>query len=182
MILFMIKGRLPWYGPDSGGANNTINANTKQDIKDNSPSEQNIKSSTNMYNAQYFTYFQTNSELLEIKRKISYETLFKGVSFELIDIMYYIQTLSFYEKPDYQFLKKKLFNALEDHNCEDILNGTILYDWSQREAIDYDIYRDLPRLRLQQFQNETQEQIADKDKSKSTSHIHFDQNSPKRKR
>lgn len=40
------------------------------------------------------------------------------MSFELIDMMYYIKTLSFYEKPDYTFLRKKLWSALMETDYE----------------------------------------------------------------
>ena len=57
----------------------------------------------------------------------------KGLPIEYTDLLYYAKTLNFYEKPDYNFIRKKLWAGLLDTNYEDLRQNIIMYDWSDRD-------------------------------------------------
>ena len=96
-----------------------------------------------------------------MKRKISAESLFKCLSFELIDLMHYAKTLSFYEKPDYQYIRKKLWSALLETDYEELKNNVIIYDWNQREPLDYEIYRDSPKFKVKSEKDKENDEIVE---------------------
>lgn len=89
---------------------------------------------------------ELSNAILEIKRKISAESLLKGLPLEYVDIMYYAKTLNFYEQPDYDLIRKKLWAALMETDYEELKNNIIMYDWHTRESLDFDIYRDKPKI------------------------------------
>ena len=58
-----------------------------------------------------------------------------------MDILTYAKTLNFYEQPNYDMIRKKLWAALMETDYEELRKQIIVYDWSNRESLDYDIYR-----------------------------------------
>jgi len=56
----------------------------------------------------------------------------------VIDLVYYIRTLEFYEKPDYNYIRKMLYACLEREQFD----TTIMYDWNKLEEVDFKVYSD----------------------------------------
>ena len=46
---------------------------------------------------------------------------------EIIDLMYYARSIEFYEKPDYDFIRKLFYRCLERESMEQ----SIIYDWNK---------------------------------------------------
>lgn len=57
---------------------------------------------------------------------------------EVIDLVYYVRSLEFYEKPDYNYIRKMLYGCLEREQFD----GMIIYDWNKLEEIDFKVYSD----------------------------------------
>lgn len=55
---------------------------------------------------------------------------------EIIDILYYIKSIEFYERPDYEFIRKMFYRCLEREDLEQ----HIIYDWNKLEEIDFKVY------------------------------------------
>ena len=70
--------------------------------------------------------------VLSLKRQISPESLLKGLPLYYVDILYYAKTLNFYEKPNYEMIRQKLWSALMETDYEELQSHTILYDWNLR--------------------------------------------------
>lgn len=100
LILYLFKGRLPWIADNSYGTNGGHAEDQQQIFNLDIKRDQTINS-LNLISGGFTSLQEQRSKVLEIKRRLSPESLFKNFSFELIDLMYYIRTLSFYEKPDY---------------------------------------------------------------------------------
>ena len=49
----------------------------------------------------------------EIKKRLTPEVLCHKMPFEIVDLMYYIRSIEFYEKPDYDFVRRMFFRVLE---------------------------------------------------------------------
>lgn len=50
----------------------------------------------------------------------------------MADLLWYIRSVNFYEKPDYDFIRGKLY-AMVMHKTEVKANIEIKYDWNDRE-------------------------------------------------
>ena len=75
--------------------------------------------------------------------------------------MHYAKTLSFYEKPDYQYIRKKLWSALLETDYEELKNNVIIYDWNQREPLDYEIYRDSPKFKVKSEKDKENDEVVE---------------------
>ena len=61
---------------------------------------------------------------------------------ELCDILEYSKSLNYFEKPDYDFLRKCLYSAFENSiNDPEFMPITVVFDWHTREEVDYHLYR-----------------------------------------
>jgi len=58
--------------------------------------------------------------------------------------MYYVKSLEFYEKPDYDFMRKLLYRCLE----REVMDFNIVYDWNKLEEVDFKVYSGEPRIIL----------------------------------
>ena len=161
LILYLFKGRLPWtfgdYGTYSSANNSNLNSEEQEGLE---PKKEPISSALNVMGNNNAILQEQRSKILEIKRRISPESLFKSMSFELIDLMNYVKTLSFYEKPDYQYIRKKLWGALMETDYEELKNNVIIFDWNQREPLDYEIYRDCPKFKLKSEKDKYNDEIV----------------------
>jgi hypothetical protein len=61
---------------------------------------------------------------------------------EVIDLMYYIRSIEFYERPDYDFIRKMFYHCLERESFD----HHIIYDWNALEEIDFKVYSGEPRI------------------------------------
>lgn len=61
---------------------------------------------------------------------------------EVIDLMYYIKSIEFYEKPDYDFIRKILYRCLERESFD----NNVIYDWNLIEEIDFKVYGGEPKI------------------------------------
>lgn len=64
--------------------------------------------------------------------------------FEIVDLMYYIRSIEFYEKPDYDFVRRMFFRVLEREQFDHCL----LYDWNRLEEVDFKVYNGEPKIVL----------------------------------
>ena len=59
-------------------------------------------------------------------------------------MLYYVKTLNYYEKPDYDYIRVLLhraFNPQED-------NLSMVFDWNKMDALDFAIYGGEPKIVL----------------------------------
>jgi hypothetical protein len=63
---------------------------------------------------------------------------------EIIDLMYYVRSIEFYEKPDYDFIRKLFYRCLE----REAVDSNIVYDWNKLEEVDFKVYSGEPRIML----------------------------------
>ena len=78
----------------------------------------------------------------EIKKRITPESLCFKMPLEVIDLTYYIKSIEFYEKPDYHFIRKMLYQCLERQNIE----FDVVYDWNLLEDVDFKMYAGDPKI------------------------------------
>lgn len=62
----------------------------------------------------------------------------------MIDLMYYVNSIEFYERPDYDFVRKMFYRCLE----REPFNNNIIYDWNNLEEIDFKVYSGEPKIVL----------------------------------
>lgn len=75
-------------------------------------------------------------KVLELKQTISLEEeLCKGFPHEFIDYINYTRNLKFEEKPDYDYLKKLLYNVLDKNKYE----FDFWYDWVNEKPVITDV-------------------------------------------
>ena len=98
-----------------------------------------------------------SSAIHQIKSAVAPESLLKGLPLEYLEMFREIKSLKFYEKPDYDLLRKKLWIALMETNYEELKKCIITYDWQERDSLDYDIYRERPKIRRKERTPENQE-------------------------
>ena len=63
---------------------------------------------------------------------------------ELIDMLYYTKTIEFYEKPDYDFLRRLMYRCLEREE----IDYNLIYDWNKLEEVDFKVYSGDPKIIL----------------------------------
>lgn len=63
---------------------------------------------------------------------------------EIIDLVYYVRSIEFYEKPDYDFIRKLFYKCLE----REPFGNNIIYDWNNLEEIDFKVYSGEPKIVL----------------------------------
>jgi len=52
----------------------------------------------------------------ETKKRITAESLCLKMPIEFIDLTYYIKSIEFYERPDYNYIRKTIYRVLERLN------------------------------------------------------------------
>lgn len=61
-----------------------------------------------------------------------------------VDLLSYVRTLNYYEKPDYDYIRLLLhrgFSADED-------NLSMVFDWNKIDPMDFSIYEGVPKIVL----------------------------------
>lgn len=62
----------------------------------------------------------------------------------LNDILYYVRTLNYYEKPDYDFVRMCLHKAF----VQSEENWKMVFDWNLIDHMDYTLYNGEPKIVL----------------------------------
>jgi hypothetical protein len=65
---------------------------------------------------------------------------------EIIDLMYYVRSIEFYERPDYDFLRKLFYRCLE----REAIDSNLIYDWNKLEEVDFKVYSGEPKIILRE--------------------------------
>ena len=76
-----------------------------------------------------------DQKILEFKRSIPVEELCNNMPHEFIDYINYTRNLKFEEKPDYDYLKKLLYNVLDKNKYE----FDFWYDWVDEKPVITDV-------------------------------------------
>ena len=79
-----------------------------------------------------------------MKKRVTPEMLCHRMPLELIDMMYYARSIEFYERPDYDFLRRLFYRCLEREE----MNYNLVYDWNKIEEVDFKVYSGEPRIVL----------------------------------
>ena len=67
----------------------------------------------------------------------------------MADLLWYIRSVNYYEKPDYDFIRNKLYAMILSKTG--IKELEIKYDWNEREEMDYTIYTGEPKMYLRKI-------------------------------
>ncbi len=73
------------------------------------------------------TKAETFRAIANLKKRATIEHLTKGLPIEMKDLYFYVRSLEFYEKPDYNYIRSNLRASLSKSTTR----KDFLYDWNQ---------------------------------------------------
>lgn len=80
----------------------------------------------------------------EVKKKVPVEHLTYKMPLTFVDLLSYVRTINYYERPDYDYIRLLLhrgFSADED-------NLSMVFDWNKIDPMDFAIYGGEPKIVL----------------------------------